>query len=670
VLVIAAAAIGFVFIPFLATYVIDLSSAWTHKRHLQLQADAAALAAGDNFAACPPFSSTPNPNSVIQDAASDYSGGDTEENPTTGYTHSGSLHNAPGGQFGSNNGTTHVLYNNQTYFNGAPDLDPPAGGWGTAQPCQIRLLDVKVTESDLPLFFGIPGLKLVPAINAHARVGLFNTQIGQGGLPLAVPDTNPSNVFVTLWNMTTNQKIGDYDLAGPTPSGSPNFLNMWSGPVTLNMPNVPSDIGMRVGVGNVGAAGGGSCFHSAGVSGQYQCYDQTTTNPDTPLVLLRGNSTAAGSFTAPVLHSVTEISCSGSPFFSDINNSPCSTTVTANIDWGSCGAGLTCIEKVTATDPNGTQTLMAPNCGSGCYQFNYTYPLADGAEPVTLSWTLSTTGASCGHAKQPSCPAGSGTFAPTPDQQAYSADADLDVTGPVKVVSISPGYSFAQGSSQPLTVTVGLVGNLTALELPRPAGSVDVLRLFTSGTNRSAIVGCDGANDADVENAFQNGCQTPYQIYGPPAGPCPDPSNPSPADCVPVKQGNLGQTIKNALDQRYQSCPPVNYPGYVEGDPRIVQVMVTDTSALLAASGGGLVPVTNFAEFLITGWARFTGNSWKTSCPGVNDPVPASLGSRRGAVAIWGHFIQYVNPSNDPGPVPVVCPPSPGITPCTPLLTK
>jgi hypothetical protein len=113
--------------------------------------------------------------------------------------------------------------------------------------------------------------------------------------------------------------------------------------------------------------------------------------------------------------------------------------------------------------------------------------------------------------------------------------------------------------------------------------------------------------------------------------------------------------VTKALDKRFQGCPANNWPNYQSGDPRIVQLMVTDFSAL-GGSGKTTVPVTNFATFYVAGWSgNKCGDAW---------PFPSAEPSGGN---IWGYFIKYVDTQDTGGTA--TCDPS-SITPCIPGLTR
>src|SRR5262249_13547254 len=142
---------------------------------------------------------------------------------------------------------------------------------------------------------------------------------------------------------------------------------------------------------------------------------------------------------------------------------------------------------------------------------------------------------------------------------------------------------------------------------------------------------CDGSGNSDFTNAIANGCKTPYQINS--GDVCPDPSPPAgPADCIPLKTGNLGTTVTTALNTRFNNtCPAATSP------QRDLLLLLTDPSAL-AGQGKTTIPVTNFADFHIVGW---------TGAPGSCGSWPFG-GSQPSGGNIWGYFLKY----DDPGQVP------------------
>jgi hypothetical protein len=646
-------------------FVIDVGNWWTHKRHLHLQADAAAWAGGDLFGSC--FADAATADSLMQAEADKY----------VGVPAVGSLYNPQLG--GANQGTLARLYNSKVYAAGSAPPDDTI----EESSCTSSMFDVKVSEANLPLFFSgfIPGLSVVPAIGAHARVSLLTAGIGRHNFPLAVPDWNPSNVFVTAWDMTTGADLGTFALTGPTATGGPNYLNMWSGTISPSLPAAADrTIGLRVGLGRQP----GSCFNVASGPG-FMCFDG---DPTVPLAIIHSYlGTGVPLYNNPLLDSLTETTCSGSPFFSDLNTTPCSATLTATVRWGDCPFGYTCDFTLTATDPNGSQNKVAIGSLTGQqYTFNLgPYDGGDGQEPVTLSWSSSVHGPGCGGGPPPPIPPqcssgrnflpllptwGNGGGKPV-HQEAYSANSDLDTTGPVKIFSLSTPNSFQAGTTPSITVTVGLEGNLGSLPVPPDcSGSgcpLILMRVSSKAGGRSTVVDCSGivggGGNGGVRDAIINGCPQEYGIN--PTGICPD-SATAPPDCVPLALGNYGVTVSNALNTRLAGCPAIQFPPPdPTTDKRVAQTVLTDPGSLFLGSGAGLVPVNQFGGFYITGWSN-------SACSN-NDPPPAGFSPKPGksGVAIWGHFFAYVNPDDSGGTPPNPCVISdPTINPCVPVLTR
>ena len=107
------------------TFTVDVGNWFVHKRHLQMQADAAVFAAAQEFTF--PCADAP----ILQKAAS----------------YSGDTYNA---QIGGTPPTRiHRLINSRTFYN----QPSPADDTVTGSPCSAAGIDVKLTETDLPWYF-------------------------------------------------------------------------------------------------------------------------------------------------------------------------------------------------------------------------------------------------------------------------------------------------------------------------------------------------------------------------------------------------------------------------------------------------------------------------------------------------------------------------------------
>jgi hypothetical protein len=608
-------------------FAIDIGSWFVHGRHLQTQADAAALAGGDNFGDC--FSPDPS----VQSAANT-----TIENAATAYAgNSSSTYNF---QIGGGASRVTTLFNSKTFFRGGP----PADDTETQGPCDTPhlMFDVKQTEIDVPYVFGslidwvVPGAsKIVPAINARARVQLKRATILQGSLPLAVPDIDPKHVTATFVNETAGGTLlaGPFDLTKGAASGG---LNYWSGSGSVAIP-ADVKVGVRIGMGGQS----GACAATNGTGGTgYVCYDYDDSTMG--LVAIDGVG-SGGTVDAPTAYAWATTNCTGSPFFSDASPTAPSTTCSASVQ-AVMKAGGTAVDPATkktfTATLNGSTQPLTYDAASGYWSTGYAYtiPVQTGPLDVSLSW-LSTTGKKATN---------------YPNIQRVYSGWD-DGSGPVKALSltssssaVSAPYALAAGTYT-IGINVGLEGSLNLTNQT----TTTMLRL--TGGSRTSAVACDGPGAAEFRNSIINGCQTPYQLNVPDV--CPDPSPPpGPADCVPTKTGTTAGPTLQGLDARFASCPANNWPNYdVETDPRVVKLMITDFSAL-GGSGTTTVPVTNFAAFYITGWTDST-------C-GNNEAPPGDV--KKGA--IWGHFIKYVAPDPNSGGTDV-CDPL-ALTPCIPVLVK
>ncbi len=606
---------------------IDVGNWFVHKRHLQMQADAAALAGGAYFSDC--FS---------PDAATAGAANTTIENAATGYAgNSSSLYNF---QVGGGAARVTTLFNSRTFAAGGG----PADDTETEAPCQTPhlMLDVKQTESNVPYILGslidafFPGSStVVPAINARARVQLKKTTIVKGSLPLAVPDINPRYVTATFVNETAGGTL----LAGPvalTKGAASGGLNYWSGSGSVNLP-ADVKVGIRIGLG--GQSGRCAAADGSGGTG-YACYDYNTSSIGLAAIRSVGSG-GTPTVPKPRVWATTACAPSGGPFFGpqDVVSPATTCSVSVQADMQSATAINPANVLLANAILNGVTRPMTFSASNGYWStgYNFAVPVENGPADVSLEWRYQ------GGSRQ--------TFSNI--QRVYSASEDS--SGPVKALALSSStptlgapYTVSAGTHT-ITVTAGIQGSLELTNTTQTS----MLRL--TGGSRTSAIACDGPGAAEFRNSIVNGCQTPYQLN--PAGFCPDPAPPpGPADCVPVKTGTTAGPTLQGLDDRFASCPGNNWPTYdVQRDPRVVRLMITDFSAL-DGSGQTTVPVTNFAAFYITGW---TGSRCAN-----NEPAPGDV--RKGA--IWGHFIKYVAPDPFSGGTET-CDPL-AVTPCIPVLVK
>jgi hypothetical protein len=668
VLVLAALAMP-VLILFI-TFVVDVGNWFEHKRHLQTQADAGALAGGDVF-------QFPCSDSTIEAAARKYGGDPSVSNPYNTQV--------------KDSRNVHELINSDKYFN-----ETGAADWvSIGHPCSSMIVDVKMTQQDLPWFFGA---HVVPAINAHARVEIRQISTIAGALPVGVPDSNPKYAFAQFIDEVATQTAGTIVpvtgcLSGGLPvvncefplvkqPGSSGGLVLWNNSAApISVPIASSRIGVRIRL--VGSN------NSTAACGQplVECYDQGSNNG---IVFIRGYSPTAGTLPAnpPVAGDVSlfDGTCTD-PYFSS-SSSTCTVGVHAKVAFplgvtnaSSCptnGNSFTggCVYGVV----NGTTLPLTYNAATGFWNSTGSnfFNVASAAGPINvdLLWKVKQNlitigGANCGQGN--GC---SGTISNV--QRTFSANPDR--SGPLKQAIVSEGgsqwtNSFQTGSTHNLVVQIGMPGNLQdASSASDPVVLLRVVKDRGGNGSQNQSVDCD-PNVSNLRDEIRTGCAPQYTKNTGTA--CPANSttlwaSAQPWNCVAIQTGaSVGQMTQGIQDrilcggqacQGNPGCTAPNhwsqFPNLPAGDPRIVPVFLTPFGTF-SQSGNEVVPVTDFAEFYVTGWGG-NGN-------GNNDPCPGADAAPTGDIA--GHFIKYVQSINNGSTGSQLCDPT-AFAPCVAVMTQ
>jgi hypothetical protein len=665
-----------------ATFVLDVGNWFQHKRHLQTQADAGALAAGGSFNAC--FGGSAG-SATVEGVARKYSGdpGATSPyNPQIG---------------GANRGTVTIRINSKTYEVGGPGPDDTV----EAPPCDAKMVDVKATEAGLPLFFGVVpsffNMKLLPAINAHARVEVRSETSSKGALPVGVPDVNPVSAIATFVNDATGSALsGCTDIASgvalptctvPLQQGTTlsNGVVMWES--TGSVASVPigvTNVGVRVALAGtalcnlaaspqcgagISAATGSALCNQVLVS----CYEASSGKS---LVRIRGwSSTPSGAQPNPPqarnVQLTTGSGCSD-PYFSS-DKAPCpNVRVAAHIDIGSLAASSVLITAFGGNCPNKGCTLIH---GAGDLWTSGDIAITGaGVVPFALKWeeqTGTVTGlGACNNKGNNPC---NGTFSPDPIRRSYIATDAL--SGPIKLVQVwnydggAPGTFWAdsfQADASPNTHNLAVKLGITA-SLGNAQGVSDpVVALRVIGGSQNQSLDCD-PNYSNLADELASGCRPTYSKNTGTA--CPNNASalwgtPQPWACVAIQTGNATNQVPNGLNRRVlgiskpSTCPAAGqrghnnwsmFPNFLPGDPRIIQVFLTPFGSF-SGSGSTTVPVVNFATFYLTGWTG-QGSGFNNPCQGNgDDPVPGN-----DAGIIVGHFIKYIDSLNTGGGGPDLC---------------
>lgn len=617
-------------------FAVDIGNWWVHKRHLQLQADAAALAGGALLGDC--FSNPASANTAIVDEATRFGGAaESSYNEQLG---------------GTQKGAVSLAFQSDTYPSGAAD---PDGDTETALPCDTEklMLDVKASEVGVPLFLRpllelvVPGTTLAdPTLNAHARVELKQVEIQEGMLPVAVPDLRFTYVFATFVGETNGSVLGTVQL---TKAGTSGADQLWNTTTPLAVPIASAHVGVRI------RLVGGTDPNAPCGSLYTECYDTDSANG---VVHIRGY----GSGPAPAARNVWLLpgSCAPDAYLATAD---CSAGVQAEIDLGALYplTGADVNAQVSARVDGAGDYPLAPGGTSGLVTWTATggLPIAgSGPHTVSLSWSWAKTsgswnGKTCTNKNNNPCKA-SGTFGPV--QRAFLAGGRSGPLRSLQVyesgVSTSGSNSFQTGTTHTLGVSLAVTGSLKVQSL----ATDPVVELRVTGSQNQSI-DCDPAI-SNLRGEIKEGCGPAYKLNKTLACPAYNDlwSLPEPWECVKTQTGGAVGQVEQGLQDRIlggaNSCTaPINWPNYSSDDPRIVPLIITPFGTF-SGSGNDIVPVIDFAAFYVVGW-----NS--DPCPGAY-PVP------KGYIA--GHFIKYAEP-NPNGAGKNVCDPD-LITPCVPVLTR
>jgi hypothetical protein len=604
-------AVSLLVLVLFVAFVIDVGNWKEHKRHLQLQADAAALA-GAGSLALPVCNDT-----LVTTATRDYAGTDAtyladyNDQVASQYNDAGHVPNL------------HILINSLGYY-GETGAGNNTGGspCATSPPNQFcngaQGIDVKATEENLPWFF-FGGL--VPKINAHARACLMQQTSSANSLPIAVPNPKPKTaaaIFVDYGNSL--QVIGVAPLIECAGASCPSSPNIWSSAAT-NV-SVAPQTGVIIAIS--GRPDPNWSGNVATICGQplTTCFDATNDPSTVGVNFIRGwtNSGSGRQPGPPVLREVQLFpgDCGGDAYF-QFTGGACNVTLAAIVDAGFAdgsemtGMGITvsgagCPAKGCALTKN-TDVPAPPECAAvmaggatgGCWMGSIPISARIGAQRLTISWNESrgsVNGEDCTKGNGCNGVFESGAFV----QQAYTAD-DLpshNISGPLQLVQItscpdpscvSPGNSLPLGAgAPPISVTIGLKG---ALRNAQNAADLTASCTFDDGTvfnfaclkvtvtnagaGSTQSVNCDplAPPPNKLEDQLALGCKPQYKINDGTLGPwtpCPpanqlnDPTHQQPWQCTELFTGNRVPSVSDGLNRRIFDgvAKPTSCPAYGE----------------------------------------------------------------------------------------------------------
>ena len=672
VLVIVAA--GLTAMVLVVALVIEVGNWYEHKRHLQLQADAAALAGGASFQ-LPGCS-----NTAIYSAVRKYAG-------VKDATYTAPYNKQIGVTTDAN---AHILVNSTSYWDaGGTNVDYTDGG----APCTNSMIDVKMTETNLPWFLR---LAVVPKINAHARVGMKLVDTLAGQMPIGVPDVNPQSGAVIFYDEANPGNVNTTWAKYLRKINTANGFNEWSNtdatgvatPASVTMP--PS--------GQLGAVMAFSSdgpptrppLNIAGLSATQICAQARVdcySNPSSSGLLFMHGQHATPSNKLPVIQDaiLETATCPDTYAYFTYNNASCTATLRVNL--ATNGATLSNIQ-LTA-NPGANCSGGGTGNGTGNIR-TYTITIAPNAGPcqITMTWIVrnetafpSAPGITCGNAfnNNNACNnrGGNQNFCPCPIVVQGAFGGNDDISGPIRTAHLlnmggsftdafgltCPGplgygaacNSFPIGNTKSLAVDVQLAGAISNNASDPPV----FLRIV--GHSQNGSLDCN--RTGNLRDQIEAGCQPPYTINTDPNFACGNPpwttkndifaSNP-PYPCVAIQTGGTVGQFTQGIQARIlggsNQCPGVGMPGRnywssfpaLPGpantdptlqftDPRIIYVFMVPFGSF-RGSGNDVLPIVSFGIFYVRGWGG-NGN-------GNNDPCPGAISAPTGDLV--GNFITRV----------------------------
>src|SRR5215217_7930599 len=629
----------------IAAFVIDGANLFEHRRHLQLQADAGALAGAQEFQQC--FLDADAANTAIEAAAVSYSGDD---------------HNA---QIGAVDAQDRVEQDiNATDF-GEDDFSDGA-------PCDTGYVDVKLTEKDSPAFFPFIGAH---DVRAKARVQVFKIQRSNKLLPIAVPDPDPKVARAFFVNESLAPIDPNYVLASVPLArhGSSGGLAIWDnsgtnpdgGAVPVAVPITADHVGVRIALGGDESTTCGELL--------VDCYDSLSTHG---IVHIQGwTNSGTGAPKTPLMRSVTlQPGTCTDAYFTD-SAASCTVAISAEVDFGAnpLTLGATLTARV-----GGVDVPLTYSSSTGTWTSTTSGTVAPQAGPidVSFSWQIENNadGTRCtpNNTCRGNVPIQQRVFSATPDRSGPISLAQVSEVGTTTPANSLERCSAAHAScTHTLVVRIGIKGGLALSDLDDPP-----VRLRVIGGSQNQSLDCDPAI-SNLKDELAGGCTPAYTPY---TGdePCPAttgelwaiPNPPNAWECVAVQTGNATNQVAAGLNTRIfgtdkpDTCPTSrqnHWPNYQAGDPRIVFVLVTPFGAF-AGSGSTTVPVMRFAAFYITGWTG-QGGGFDNPCLTQGDEMPTN------PAEIVGRYIKYVDTPNEGGADDETCN-FDAIEPCTAVLVK
>ena len=583
-------AVGIPTFILLMAFVLDAGNWYAHKRQVQNQADAAALAAGMaygyNFPAC--AGTQPNAQSDAIVAAAK--------------------------NFGVLNGVSDPANIHVNDDDNDPCVAHTPGDY--ASPDGTMWTEVALKDQ-IPTLFGAFGFS--PTIRAKSRVAIMQMQAASHLRPFATAD---SRLTDCAWASANGQTV---PLTPPPAEAAPQDPLTWTGAATFHLPsgtNETRSVGVDLILGEADAGGGcpgaptsrSITYPKVGSIGLWDPDEQLNGATFYGLTLGPG----AGGCNA---HFVSRVGSSCTFSMSALMKFENCETPDVKVHVGATVVGMTTSD---ACDPDVAQTFtgsatVAPGAGS----------TDDGTVPVWIEFS-NTWHVPLGDPT--GTPMEEGGFFGGADDPLQTIQAGDDRwEGPTASFSLLQD-NFVVNGDVPETLSL-------TLNPLRADGSTQLLRgSFANAHSLSGSIACTSPTStitppADEDDPVRVGCKETFSRTTATSASCTATS----VDCI-----TAGAPSGVSFD-----CTPNHWTSQTavaaipRGDPRLITVAVTPVGA--AFVNDAQHAIAGFTAFYVTGW---DGDS---ACSGTgNEPRPddQTTFTSPGDEAIWGHFVKFVNASS------------------------
>lgn len=655
----------------MAAFVVNAGRWWVVDRHMQTQADAAALAAGTELANDPLHCTAAR----VENRARQYGGINTavDSEAAAQFNAPGEV-NTPTADYEPN-----FRFNSAGYaIGGTPDADAASFTGANADPCVSGIADVKLTTAQVPAILRMLDIKA--DVHAHARVALLKAGMPRNAAPFGIETADPKRVFAEVVNLADGSVVPVYNAAGAPLAG----LELTKGAAADGTTTWATNASYTVRASSAGRLG--IRLRLSDAAGSVDCANASVTclgSLSTIRVYSDPNAAGVTGVRAGVV-GITPSACDAAAGETGYFHTTCtSVRVAAHV------LGLDRTKGGTVTINGGAATYDTSSpAGDPTWVATVPVTVGSGANDITLAWeqtsgTMTKDGVTVTCTNKKSSNPCKGTIADA--HRTFSGGlANANVVKHVDV-AIGTGVGATSnnlragtctaGSPCPIAISTALGGSVSLAKATDPAIA---LRLGDSGS-LTGLLDCDPVSTSAaheiatgcgtgtyVENTGQN-CTAfgnAGQLF----------ASPSPWPCAATEQGNKVSQIPRGMTARIlcsddpesclgngptPACTAKNHwPDFDADDPRIVPMFLVPVGSA-AMNGATVYPVLAFAAFYVTGW---TGSP----CTGADNEIPAQYAGDKASV--FGHWIKYIAPDLD-SPTNAKCDLQ-SLAICTPVLVK